>query len=212
MAKSRRGKKRNDKGSKLVTKRQVKRLINANIETKMLNVYSGTFNALATPSLNAIANITQGITDAQRIGDTIKWKGIKIRLFPHNISTTLTNQYARFIIFQWHNSDVTTTPTVADILNLGVGGVQNYTSQYNWDTRHLYNIMYDRTFSLAKGDTDSANQYVSLPYLVPKWKQVQYSATTVFGTNQLYFIVCGSGAGTDTAQLFFTAMVTYTDA
>lgn len=202
-------------------KTQVKRIVNSNIETKYQNIAQGQLQMSSTPRIASQILVNQGFTDSERIGDRIKLKSIKYKFFLHqNPTFSTTYNYARIIVFQWHAMTQTAAnPVAGDILLQGAGGGEDYTSQYNHDKRTQYHIMWDKTFKLvgnALSDEpfqDSAAIMASTPFLIPKWKVIDYDAAsgTTF-TNKIFVLDVSSGTSSLGPIFFYTGKLLYTDA
>lgn len=200
--------KRKRRGQKRLTsgqKTQVKALITRRQELKYLNVIQGGFPPLALGSILQLSKIAQGDSDSQRNGDSMLFKPrMQVRL---NMST-LGNGYMRIIIFQWKplSDDTNFTPTVGDILHVGSTTAVDFTSQYQYDTRHQYRIMKDKVFTLVNATQTMVRTFI-FSCTIPN-KRVQFSAATTIGTNQIYMLAIRGGSQIDVA---FTAKFIYTD-
>lgn len=215
----RRGKKRNGKGLNKKERKQVKQIIERSAEKKFIAFQtggrSGLANAVFIGKLNydiglATAVPILGTGDQQRIGDSIMWD----RFMTVNMYVTLnpaatTPHYLRFVIFQWVNNDTSDVPTPAEIFLPGVGGVENYTSQYTEDYKPAYTVLYDKTWNIV-------NQDLSYQHIIKRIKIKRRKVRFITGTanssnNSIYYMVMGTGVGTNTAEIFFTAKLKYTD-
>jgi len=213
-------KKRRMKPLNPLERKQVKTIIEGKAEKKFLAIAIPSVNFSSTPSLvklNYDATLPSGIPvlgtgDTNRVGDDISWHSMYMRLMCHyHPSATQNGHYGRFIIFQWHQNDVS-NPIIGNILLTGVAGSIDYSSQYAQDTRSLFTILYDRTFAFVSG---GANEWQHVTqYIKIKRRKVRFVSGPAANnsTNSIYYIVIGDGStGTETAQMFATFLLKYTD-
>lgn len=197
-------------------KSDVKKIIAAETEMKYNNYNFSQVTVGTTAQFDDIsANLIQGISDLQRVGDRVKLTGSAyLRLFVHGGQPTQGFDYIRFILFQWRQ-DSATAPLVADILLNGSSGSPDYTSAYNHDKRSLYNIFYDETFELLGSPVNSEPpqsnyaQHRVLTLKVPL-KQVQYIGGGTTGMNHIYALYM-SGSAAANPSLFYTFKYMFTD-
>lgn len=182
-----------------VTKRQVKRLIKYDQETKYFGGILNGVNISSTGTVADFLNIPQNDTDSGRNGDRIRLeKRLEIYIAVNTVpANTNPGNRVRVILFQWKEQ---TTPTLANILLTGVSGGIDVSSMYSHDYRMLYRIILDKTFTLiGTGSTATSNiltdkaqaTYVNRNYYKGMKNiatQVQYQAAGTTGNNKLWVI------------------------
>lgn len=178
---------------KLVAK-DVQRLIRKDKEIKFNGTTMGTYvggvgTAVSSTGLTlGLFAIAQGLTDSNRIGDTIfLTKRIEARLkFMWNpAEVALWHATVRCMLVQCKNIQSTAAgPAFTEILDPGSSGAFDVYSPRRKDTLQLYNILYDELFplqgNLAAGVPNSLNTHLinidkQFPFLQ---KQIQYEAAS----------------------------------
>jgi hypothetical protein len=103
--------------------------------------------ATATPAYNqgpfSMVLPIQGVTDSNRIGDTIRLTKISCRVYLNGINTHLM----RLIIFRWHPLSISQAPTAALILQ-SISATYAPLSPYMFDTKPLFSVLYDKTWPM----------------------------------------------------------------
>lgn len=153
-------------------------------------------------TVTALNLIPQGITDSQRIGDSLKMQNLTIR----GVWTLQGGQQAvcRHLVVLDHQNKVSTAGDVLD--NIGSGYAPYSAKQY--DKRFQTRILYDKTFVV-----DANNPLKAFDLVVPVNSHTQYdSALTTIDTGALKIICLSNIAAGATAPYFsFTSRLTYTD-
>lgn len=205
--KRRRGKKRTG-GAKLNKKqtKQVKQIINKNLELKYYDATLGPFGQPNTWQISGISSIPQGQTDSSRIGDKLKmtrWQ-LRVQFDLSGGSLADATNHLRFVCFQWKPF---TIPVVADIFNLGLGAAEDNFSFYQHDKKANYHILFDREYFLAGNGFLDTNDIASVGCCTSKYvflsiplkraiKQIDYIAGGVTGNNKLYIATCSDSSVT----------------
>jgi len=114
-------------------------------------------------------DITQGISDTQRVGDSLKVISLNLSYLIENSSTTLA-LYARVIVFWDKQNQVT---SAADLLQT-TGSIQVINSYKAWDTRFRSNVLFDRVHKLSMRGLDNSIARVRTTLKVRK--HIQYIA------------------------------------
>lgn len=235
-------------------KDQVKRLVDRNIEHKFLvtTFPSATIGTQGSAmdiddgglGPYSLCLVPQGDTDNTRDGDRIKAKSLsfKIHMFTSDAEDrdfSIHPCVVRFIIFQWKPNSALVAPSPSNILltdPISTGGASiTVYSQYNWDTRQSYNIVYDRTYTL-NGDglinvpagtapliqlistrTDTSQRHIKGNISFARLaKQLQYNAGSLFGSNHLWFYIIANTTSASPAKnkaaFVFSSRLIYTDA
>lgn len=147
--------------------------------------------------LSDVSAITQAVGGSSRIGDQVDLIRLDIR---GTLYQQGTNPYSvtRLIVFQQFP---VTTPTLATLLDPGVSGAADYTSMYNHDGRHLFEILHDSTYHMeaTTGTGSSMARFdLSLPL---KGRISNYAAAATTGDSHLYVLLLGSNAAGANGQL-----------
>ena len=147
--------------------------------------------------LSDVSAITQAVGGTSRIGDQVDLIRLDIR---GTLYQQGTNPYSvsRLIVFQQFP---VTTPTLATLLDPGVSGAADYTSMYNHDGRHLFEILHDSTYTMeaTTGQGTAMAQFnISVPL---KGRVANFAAAAATGDSHIYVELLGSNAAGATGQL-----------
>lgn len=185
----------NKKGLNKRQKMQVKRLVAGAQELKYLGTVINGTNMTNSFTITSLSDVPQGDTDQARDGDRMKLK--KHMDIYCAINTIVANTNAvnrvRIVIFQWKPN---TTPVAADIFLTGTSGSIDVSSRYSHDSRQLYKILLDRTWTLVgTGSTGTSNILTSRNSTTMNRRnlilrkiatQCQFVAATTAGTNKIW--------------------------
>lgn len=168
-----------------------------------------TYNSVAvtnTASLTQITQIAQGDTDTTRDGD--RYKLVKLRFRAIMYHNSIANVQCRVIIFRWKPRS---TPTAADILLTGGGGVIDVVSEYQHDTRQMFQILYDKLFTIGSVQPPQASKVLSFQHVFKgKSGDCQMdAASATTGTNQLWILTISDNVTGSTMK--GTSKVNFTD-
>jgi len=147
------------KRDSLITKGEAKQMIKSllvrDVEDKYNDVNAGAFGSIDDTGLitGSLTDVVQGITDTNRVGDTILAKRLSWSVFcRYNITNTTTNLAAsmntfRFLIFAWKPFFADVAPTVTKVM------MYNLTSYAAagpivHDGRGQFILLHDETFCL----------------------------------------------------------------
>jgi hypothetical protein len=153
-------------------------------ELKFWTVIDNTYSAISyngTDFFQALTLVPQGDTDSSRDGDRLYLHEIRMRM---NVKiNTTTPVFFRVIIFQWFPN---TVPQYNSILIDQHNTANAATSDYQHDTRQMFNILYDKLVTL---DT-VAIPAVSIDVSLEKGfrKKIQFATATTVGTNHVYVL------------------------
>lgn len=187
------GKKANNKA--LVTKQQVKAMLDSTLKENMELKYYDTSDSATGIGFSGFASSlctpAQGDTDTTRDGDRIHIERV---WFHYGWSNGDNTNVVRVILFQWFPNSA---PAVSDIL-LHTGSAQAPWSDFNWDNRQEYKILYDKTWYLSAYYNGGAKvKGLSKPLIIKNGfrRNLQFQAGATTGTNQIYkLILSDSGA------------------
>lgn len=175
--------------------KRVLSVVDTRIETKEHHVNSGTsadsINNQGT--LYFLSNVTQGTSDATRIGDEITLQRLNMRL--RIVASANPPDVMRVIIFRWKPKTYFTTFSFSmseilyDYLNTGQD-YQNAMSSYNNKNKKQYVVLKDM---FLKGNTGTwqihaFNININLRDVVAEYESDR-------GSNQIFMFVLAEGAG-----------------
>lgn len=178
------------------------------------------FMNLPAQGIQAFDNFDNESSQGQRIGNTIFVKGIQM-----NFQVTLgesvllgddKENLVRMVIFQWLEEDLT-APVFGDIFLEGTTG-QPYLANYNPDTRSLYKILYDKTFTLSPngGNPVTIARHIELSrkLKMKKWvfegnNQSGFGANLVKGN--IYWIFTSDSTAAPSPTVDWSLRFRYTD-
>jgi len=166
----------------------VKRVMNENKELKVYDENSSAFTIGAGATLSLLSGITQGAAQAQRVGDQVELVSLEITYEVVQANTDIYSN-TRVLIFQWFPNTTLIAPVLASIL-YNTAAIGPY-SQYNWQYRDQYHVIYDKLFSQAGISTSvasSTNMSVLRHRLTNFRKPIKYTPGTAAGSNHLYFL------------------------
>lgn len=141
------------KDSRLTTRKDVKRILSANIERKW---YQNNQSSIVIDSNGTLFQLNplngQGPDAGQRIGYEIRHKSIDIMY--RVVSGTAATSAIRVIMF-WYRSTALATPTISDILVAAdLGGTESTMAKYSYQNQGSYQVIYDRVHTLASGSAN----------------------------------------------------------
>lgn len=191
------------KGSRFVTKRQMKRAINA--ETQLHHTDNAAVaeeidtTGIVVENLTAIA---QGDTDLLRTGDEVRPRRVEFNYFLQCKSTSIGPDLCRVILFQYKENSAIALPTKSTIIQSTA--TANPLQPYNNDHLPAYKILYDHTVSLD--DFSNSKSIYQRRVVIPEsklLKKITYQGgASTEGFNNIYLYAWGAtAAGTGSSQL-----------
>jgi hypothetical protein len=151
----------------------VKKMIKANIETKMVDYYEGLegaeIYANRLGNIHYLSGVAQGTDDNQRIGDTIKPVDLTVRLMLRfyvnaNVNTTYWGNPMRVVIFSYDcslDNGTASQPIPTDVIRNQNGGLgdslQKFTNQNN---QNAYTILHDKVYTPRRDNNFLPTQIV----------------------------------------------------
>jgi hypothetical protein len=154
-----------------------------------------------------LSDIPQGVGTGQRIGRTVRLKGVEVQ---GNIARADDTNNIRLILFTWHPNNTTAPTWNPDIISRGIStGITNPVDLYAL-YQQLYNptaftIHHDRIISVTL-DKDQCPFRMAESFN----HQVTFNTTALTGLHHLYlFVISDSGAvshpvGDIVSQVFYT--------
>jgi len=214
-------------------KKEVKRMIESDIEHKCGFYNLSTGSVLSTGSIIGLATIiTQGSTFTTRVGDQINLTSFQFKYKIWSDSTTFaalasTDPWnaVRVIIFRWRSDTaIGGNPTMADILNTGAADI--ITAVYNYDQKADYQILFDQTHAVTNmtvwnGSAAEVGPGPGTLFCSPYHrlygkklgkKKITYNANGTTNTDGIYLLVVSDSAFSPHPQLSFNASIEFTDA
>jgi hypothetical protein len=200
-------------GNAKVTPSVVSRMISQKLAKNMeLKHKDSTRNSAtgqsSSAAIDSLTDIASGDTDQTRDGDQLNLVRCFGRINSYISTSDVTaddSNYVRVILFQWFPN---TTPTTADILE----DDSNYPTQsvYKHDTRFMYTILMDHTFSLCRNGPSNMIHDFSI---VNFRKKVQFLAnSSSVATNKLYLLRVSDSGTIEHPALGYFIRVLYHDA
>jgi hypothetical protein len=208
-------------------KRQVKQLINSQVELKSFFNTTGFTPISTVGSILKLSSVPQGATQAQRVGDDLKTKVLRFR---YNIQVGATGLIAaadefntvRVIIFRWLEDDGGYIPTVGNILQ--ASSSTNVSLQlYNFDDSDLYKILYDSAHvvyntPMWNGAAVTWFHGVGANYVTPHTHSLQLGNRTIHynigglsAKGSLYVLLVSDSAFAPNPSVEFTSALEYFD-
>lgn len=183
--------------------KKTKQLADAvNIEYKHVDItniagsvdYNGGLSSLVT-------SITQGVSDNNRIGDSMKLQNLVLRFI--GVRNTADSILRVMVIFDPMNK----LAAVTDVLQI-TGSALAVISPKNYDKRFQSRVLYDRTMTLTTAD----HPYVLEDVTIQIDQHTQFnSGTTTINTGDLKLLVISNVVTTNLPTFTYFARVSYTD-
>lgn len=191
-----------------VTAPQVRRMIANKEETKYFVAGIVSDGILVTGSISSLTNIVQGTGFAQRLGDEVQHKELRVK-YAFNMADT--TQLVRVIFFKWKDNDQFNAPTVAQILLNDTGGAPSPMSFLNDNCKQSYTILFDKTYS---GTNNAANpkSFINADFKIPlKGKSRYFSDAGTTGTNKIYRLFISDSVAPPNPNFDWQTQIAYSD-
>jgi len=145
---------RSRKGRKFIGPRNKPRLTVAKVNKKVNKLIAATEVKTTENAIDVsvdydghifeLAGTTQGLTENTRVGDKIRFTGLRINGMMSNFSGT--QPIVRLVIYKDKINSINTIPLLFDALELGTG--QAPLSHFNQNNLKAFQVLWDRTFIL----------------------------------------------------------------
>lgn len=185
-------------------------MLSATLERKAFYSTTGTLSVTTSGVVGLLSSITQGNTNATRVGDELSSKALNISYSiavgaPGLVAVADEYNTVRVIIFKWIEDNGLAAPTPAIVLD---GSPNTWTlSQYNFDNMHDFKILYDKSHvvyntPIWNGAAVTWQHGVGAIYATPTPIHIKLSgkilfdADTVYGKNHVYYLVVSDSAFT----------------
>jgi len=196
-------------------KHEIKQEIKAEMlreqEVKIFDVNVSATSVGAGATLIPLSNMAQGVGRSQRVGDSASLIGLNMTYEIVQLNADIYSD-TRVIIFQWFPNTALLVPVLADILQ-NTAAIGLY-SQYNWENRDQYRILYDRLHSqsgLATAPTSTSNESVLNRRVGVQRKLMEFAIASTTGSNQLYVLWISDSSIAPFPIINFTSRVKFTD-
>jgi hypothetical protein len=171
-------------------------------------------NVTATGTTGALLNVPQGTAQSDRIGDVIFVR--KLVMTALNITAANADVYShvRVILYQWRPSIGAEAPAVNTVLQTPT--TNSVFSNLNYANRRIYEILWDRTFSMTGTATvptvgsDYVLTNVNIPIKLPSLEYQLASSSNSENTICILYISDSAAAPFPTIQFNFRMF--YSDA
>lgn len=170
--------------------------IKAHRRGKLFPTIVNALSITASGNINELSNVTQGVALAQRVGDRIIPTKLVFRI---SVSAPDAFNTSRFIVFRWRPNN-TTAVTVANILELGVGGVPSPYSELSFINRENIDVLYDSgLFSQVLYTAGASSGNLMFQFEVSCHNRpITYNATVTSGVDKIFLLtISDSVAGPD---------------
>lgn len=162
--------------------------------------------------INLTGNIAQGLTDNDRIGNSILAKNIALKLafnFPATVGTpSVMGIHCRMTVFCYKNDASGEAPTVAKLYQ----SPTNLYSPINKDNSEQYVLLKDKFFTLesSAGITAIAGFRHMKWYKDLNW-HIRWGANTDPSTNHIYVVFRSSAGVTNALGITYYSRLNFTD-
>lgn len=166
-----------------------------------------------TATITQISPIPQGVSDTDRVGDSLDYVSLEVR---YTVNVGDPTNIVRVLFYQWFPS--ATTPIIADFLLPGSGGTtQQFDSLDSHDYRTQFHKIHDNLIVCCGNGTANfpitTNSIQSFRFKVSNFrKKVQFVGGTTSGDNQLYIVYLCDSAILPNPSIRMTCKILYTDA
>jgi hypothetical protein len=189
----------------------VRQELNSRRQDKFFDTNLSAQNIPSAGTLQGLSLVPQGVGQSQRVADELFAKSLNVTWEIVQLNADIYSN-SRLIIFQWFPSTNLGVPTTADILQ-STGAVGLY-SQYNWEFRLNYRILYDELIAMAGLVTSPCgiSNISRLNILIKDFKHnFEYHPAATSGINQLYLLYISDSAATPFPLFSFASRLEYTD-
>lgn len=193
-----------------VQKAQVNRLITANEEIKIFDVFAPAQAISIAPASSSISTIGLGTGASQRVGNEIKLLSCGVR---YSLLAGDNTNKVRIIFWSYKQNSALAAASHTFILQpFPSSGTYEVESPYNYDNKKLYKIHYDKVHDLVLS-ADSSLQSVYARFKIPKSVQkVDFNTGVATGNNLVYVTWLSDSAATTHPSVNMTTRLYYTDA
>jgi len=197
--------KRKGKGQQLVTKNQVRDMLNSRIkmdvEDKIFySTYAG--SASTTAGISCLSAITQGVASNCRTGDECHLTGLE---FNFGFSGGDATNFCRIIIIQWLMNDSSDAVGIADIVANTAVPWLSMLSPYR---PNRFKPLFDKIVSIGTQGTDAVVVKANLKLDT----NISFNATAATGINHIYSVIVSDSSAATHPTYAIEGFVRYEDA
>lgn len=191
----------------------VKRITNRTKEIKYANLLTVPYQQVTGYTTTDLTAIAQGTADTQRIGDSISWVDLEMRLavFTRSTTPTPTSSNVRVMIYQWHSDDAIDPPSATVILG---SSTSDPIAPVNYDLQNQQNkikVLYDKTFLVMNTGLGPQPTEFVIPHTAGRQK-ISYTGGGTTGNDHVYIMVGSDTPGAAAPFVAFNARLRYRDA
>lgn len=198
--------------SELVTKQQVRSMLQSQKlgrdELKWFDAQIA-LSATSTGSVTNLTAIPQSVGPSARTGIEIDYDKLMLNVIVSYGDPSFN--VVRIIIFKWIPHTNYVLPTVNDILGPGlVGTTRDYLSHYNESTKQNFQILSDNLNYLCTSSSVAVKS--GTPHFINLRGRARFSDAATFGTNSVHMLVISDSNAAPHPGLVGVTRVFYTDA
>lgn len=199
----------------------------AKIENKFFPGKQDAYAVTTAGGLFSLSDLVQGVTDAQRVGDSAALAHLDLMYSIEVGSAGLiaaADQFntVRVILFQWKESDGLTAPTAAIILDAATSGTTT-DRIINNDDPQLFRVIYDQqhvVFNTPIWNGAAVIWYhgvgahfaLKAPIRIPLKGKITFDSGTSYGYNKIWALVCSDSAFAPNPTIDIGWQLCFTDA
>ena len=143
-----------------------------NVEYKFIDKFANNAAVVNTPTLISLPLITQGVTDVQRVGNSIRLTRYTLN-YILKISTAATNSMVRIMVV-W-DSQPNSADLPASLLLEQTASTTNIVSPYKIDSKRRIFVLYDKVHVLTP---NGANKGVARHINIPMDRHIRYDGNS----------------------------------
>lgn len=194
------------KNNHLVTKDQLRRALATKTELKFFDTNPSATSITTAAVIFSLSDVTQGVTDNTRVGDTLLPKRLYIKM--NFVGADVPANIMRVVIFRWNMSTVSDVPGLSEILE---STAQPVLAPFAQDNRQRFTMLYDRTWVLNPNAASQTNSIVAMKTLKLAKKPIQFNAGTVDGMFKIYALFVSDSGAITHPTVAFSSRLNYTD-
>lgn len=181
----------------------VNKMLLAKMEKKFHIVGAAPISISTAGQIEDLSAVTQGPSEAQRIGDKLLPKYITINF---QVVLADTTNLMQVILLRWKPDDAIDTITFAKVNN---GGNLAPIAMYNWNMRDKFDILKSEIFSLDAGNPSQFRRwFVSFG---DKTSQMKYNISATSGCNKFFLVICSDSQATTHPTFTYYSRLVFTD-
>lgn len=191
-----------------VAKKAAKSVFNGLVEKKYRQHTHLALSASATIGWAGNASdIPQGIGNGSRDGDRVIPQRVKftLTLYPGDSYNLLRILYVRY-----KDNDLTSSFGAPKVLSVGPTGLIDINSQYNYDNKQNYDVLWDHTYTMVAA-ADTNVRHITKTIKLGK-TPIIFNPAALTGTNRFFFLYVSDSALVPHCAIDMSTTFWYTDA